>query len=246
MGIALRRGLHHRVATRRKHPRRTTDGLRRVAAAKARTPFLAHEPRDVRASTLRLPRQSRRARTSPRRPRTRRAGRIDLARRTAAGALRRHHRSRASDSSGLRTASMNSTIVGTRGRDTPRHRHAVAFGEQQKLLIRFDGVAVITGRSLEVNAVRADLRCGSPQSTRARLPPPPARVFELRKQGACVEQAERLAGEVRVRREVVRRGIARRDWRAATGRQDESVSRLADSAAEFRSSISVHDHDMRR
>ena len=39
-----------------------------------------------------------------------------------------------------------------------RHRHAIARGEQQKLLIGFDRVAVVARRALEVHAIGADLR----------------------------------------------------------------------------------------
>ena len=88
--------------------------------------------------------------------------------------------------------------------DRRRDRPAVSSGEDQEMQIELERVALVARRQLEVDAVGQDVaRALVHQDPRAELAPAIG-ARQVGKDQPRVDEAEGLAGQVRVRREVVR------------------------------------------
>ncbi len=89
-------------------------------------------------------------------------------------------------------------------RDKGRDCHPVACGQHQKVQVNLDRVALITGGLLEVDTIREYLLVILlDEDLRAQCAPPLGRS-EFREHDSCVEEAQRLAGEMGVGGEIVR------------------------------------------
>src|SRR5262249_20659588 len=87
--------------------------------------------------------------------------------------------------------------------DDRRHKSSVTLRKEKKMKIDLGGISLVARGLLEVDAVGQDLPLALfNQDTRAEIAPA-ARGLKLRKNNSGVKQAERLAGKMRIRSEVV-------------------------------------------